>query len=118
VIIRRGSPSSVPRSAHLVLEQLAQRLDQRQVHPLGQAADVVVALDHRRRAAHRHALDHVGVERALGEEPRAGDGLASSSNTVDELAADDLALALGVGDPGQGVEEAIVASTTRRSTWK
>ena len=33
--------------AHLVLEELAQRLDQLQLHPLGQAADVVVALDHR-----------------------------------------------------------------------
>ena len=37
--------------AHLVLEQLAQRLDQLHVHPLGQAADVVVALDRHRRPA-------------------------------------------------------------------
>ena len=31
--------------AHLVLEQLAQRLDQLQLHALGQAADIVVRLD-------------------------------------------------------------------------
>ena len=31
--------------AHLVLEQLAQRLDQLQVHALRQAADIVVRLD-------------------------------------------------------------------------
>ena len=30
---------------HLVLEQLAQRLDQLHVHALGQAADIVVRLD-------------------------------------------------------------------------
>ena len=39
-------PSSSPTCAHLVLEQLAQRLDQLEPHPLGQAADVVMALDH------------------------------------------------------------------------
>ena len=31
--------------AHLVLEQVAQRLDQLELHVLGQAADVVVGLD-------------------------------------------------------------------------
>ena len=31
--------------AHLVLEQFAQRLDQLQLHPLRQAADIVVRLD-------------------------------------------------------------------------
>ena len=31
--------------AHLVLEELAQGLDQVEVHPLGQAADIVVGLD-------------------------------------------------------------------------
>ena len=53
---------------HLVLEQFAQRLDQLHVHALGQAADIVVRLDrHRRAAGERHALDHIGVERALGQ---------------------------------------------------
>ena len=47
---RRRGRGRCPTSAHLVLEQLAQRLDQLELHPLGQAADVVVALDGGRRA--------------------------------------------------------------------
>jgi hypothetical protein len=49
-----------PTAPHLVLEQLAQRLDQLHAHPLGQPADVVVALDERRLADDRHRLDDVG----------------------------------------------------------
>src|SRR5207253_6191049 len=59
-----------PERADFVLEELAQRLDQPHLHPLGQAADVVVALDGSARALEGDALDHVGVERALGEEAR------------------------------------------------
>ena len=92
--------------AHLVLEQLAQRLDQLQVHALGQAADVVVRLDrHRRAAGERHALDHVGIERALREELRAADLLRLRLERLDEQAADDLALLLGVVDAVQLAEE-------------
>ena len=54
--------------ADLVLEQGPQRLDQLHLHVLGQAADVVVGLDRRRRAAVAAGLDHVGVERALDQE--------------------------------------------------
>ena len=73
--------------AHLVLEQLAQRLDQLQLHVLGQAADVVVALDHRRgAAAGRDALDHVRIERALGQERRALDLGRLAVEDVDEHA--------------------------------
>jgi hypothetical protein len=55
--------------AHLVLEQLAQRLDQLQLHVLGQAADVVVALDDVRLAGlAAGGLDHVRIDGALGEE--------------------------------------------------
>ena len=61
-----------------------------------QAADVVVRLDHLRAVAGRAALDHVRVERALGEELDRPSFFASSSNTRDELVADDLALPLGV----------------------
>jgi hypothetical protein len=67
---------------HLVLEQLAQRLDELHVHALGQAADIVVALDrHRGPAGERDALDHVGIERALGEELGAAELRASASKT-------------------------------------
>ena len=55
--------------ADLVLEERAQRLDQLELQVVGETADVVVGLD-RRRAGAATGLDHVGVERALHEEPR------------------------------------------------
>ena len=64
-------PSSSPERAHLVLEELAQRLDQLELHALGQPADVVVALDRPRDGPLDDTrLDHVGIERALHEEAR------------------------------------------------
>src|SRR6185437_6515925 len=65
----RRQPKLAAERPHLVLEQLAQRLDQLEPHALGQAADIVVRLDGRRRSAREgHALDDVWIERALGEE--------------------------------------------------
>ena len=102
--------------ADLVLEQRAQRLDQLELEVVGQAADVVVGLDVGGAGA-AAGLDDVGVERALHEE---ADLLAAASARVaddlglggledpDELAADDLALLLGVADPGERVEEALL----------
>ena len=101
-----GQAELAAERADLVLEQLAQRLDELHVHPLGQAADVVVALDrHRRAAGEADALDHVGVERALGEEIGAADLVRLVLEHVDEGLADELALGLGVGEPGEAVEE-------------
>ena len=103
--------------AHLVLEQFAQRLDQLQPHALGQAADVVVALDRRRRAAGEgDALDHVGIERALREKldrpaAVAGDAARLALEHVDEQPADRLALGLRVVDALERVEEGLRAST-------
>ena len=95
--------------AHLVLEQFAQRLDQLHVHALGQAADIVVRLDrHRRPAGERHALDHVGIERALRQELGAADLLRLRLEHVDEQLADGLALVLGIGDAGERVEEQLL----------
>ena len=75
-----GQPELLADRAHLVLEQVAQRLDELEVHVVGEAADVVVRLDDRVVGAAR--LDDVGVERALHEEPRvAADRVAASSNT-------------------------------------
>src|SRR5258706_6326931 len=88
----------------LVLEQLPQRLDQLELERLRQAADVVMALDHRRGAPHRGGLDHVGIERPLGQEVRLPHLIHGRLEDLDELPADDLALALRVGDalePGQ-----------------
>ena len=78
--------------AHFVLEQLAQRLDQLHPHPLGQAADVVMALDHRRLADDRHRLDDVGIQRALRQEIDLPELRRLGLEDVDERRADDLAL--------------------------
>ena len=101
-----GQAELAAERAHLVLEQLAQRLDQLHVHALGQAADIVVRLDgDRRPAGERHALDHVGIERALRQELGAAELLRFRLEHVDEQLADGLALLLGIGDAGERVEE-------------
>src|SRR5437660_918942 len=83
----------------------AQRLDQLHVHALGQAADIVVRLDrHRRPAGERHALDHVGVERALREKLRAADLLRLLLEHVDEQLADGLALDLRIAHAFERIE--------------
>ena len=57
--------------ADFVLEQFAQWLDQFEAQLLGQAADVVMQLDVGGGAGVAvAAFDHVGIERALGEETR------------------------------------------------
>ena len=77
-----GQPELAAKRPHLVLEQLAQGLDELHVHPLRQAADIVMRLDgDGGSAGERHALDDVGIERALGEERRAAGLVASSSKT-------------------------------------
>ena len=92
-----GQAELAAERAHLVLEQFAQRLDQLQVHALGQAADVVVRLDgDRRPAGERHALDDVGIERALRQELGAADLAGLGLEHVDEQAADGLALVFGI----------------------
>ena len=100
--------------AHFVLEQFAQRLDQLQLHVLRQAADIVMDLDgDRRPAGGRDAFDHVGIERALGEEFRAADLVALVVEHVDEGGADDLALLFGIADArraGRGTDR-------RASAW-
>ena len=68
-----SSPSSQPDAPHLVLEQLPQRLDELEAHALRQPADVVMALDRRGRPDDRHALDDVGIERALRQEVEAAE---------------------------------------------
>jgi hypothetical protein len=61
----------LPTAPDFVLEQQPQRLNQLELHVLGQAADIVMALDRGRRAHDGHALDHVRVQRALGEKIKA-----------------------------------------------
>ena len=111
--ISSGRPSSAPTCAHLVLEQVAQRLDQLEVHVLGQAAHVVVALDVG--GGLRAGLDHVGVQRALHEEPRARVLARDLLEHADELLADRLALGLGVGDARELREEPVLRPSRARA---
>ncbi|PLC12344.1 hypothetical protein AUQ48_08950 [Kocuria flava] len=110
-----GQAELAAHGADLVLEQGPQRLHELELQVLGQPAHVVVALDVGR-ALPAAGLDDVGVEGALDEEAHglallggaAGDLLGGGLEGADELAADDLALLLGIGHPGEGAEEALL----------
>ena len=96
--------------ANLVLEQHAERLHQTagelRAHIGRQTADVVVRLNHRA-ALDRAGFDHVRVNRALREEFHALELLGLVGEAVDELAADQLALRLRVGNARQLGQEAV-----------
>src|SRR5664280_276889 len=96
--------------AHFVLEQVFEWLDQLELHEVGQAADIVMALDGLRRPAHRARLDHVGIQRALHQPidfaVQLLDAVRLFLEDRDELVADDLALLLRLADAGQLAEEA------------
>jgi hypothetical protein len=72
-----------------VLEQHAERFDQLEAHPIGQAADVVVALDRRRRPDDRNAFDDVGIQGALREKVEVAQLLGALLEDVDERGADE-----------------------------
>jgi Sodium:sulfate symporter transmembrane region len=97
-----GQAELAAERTHLVLEQFAQRLDQLHVHALRQATDIVVRLDrHRRAAGERHALDHVGIERALHQELGTAELVSVGLEHVDEQLADGLALRFRIIDADQ-----------------
>ena len=92
----------------LVLEQVAQRLDELEAQVGRQATDVVVGLDllgGLRLGGRR--LDDVRVERALGQEVDPAELARLLLEDPDELVADDLAFLLRILDAGQPGEEAL-----------
>jgi hypothetical protein len=98
--------------AYFVLEQFAQRFEQLEVQLFGQAADVVMALDGMRLLGLRAGrFDHVGVDRALRQPFGVAELGGLGLEHLDELATDDLALLLRVGDALQVAHELRVAST-------
>ena len=62
-----GMPELLAEPPDLVLEELAERLHEREAELLGEAPHVVVGLDDRRRPLDRDRLDDVRVERPLRE---------------------------------------------------
>ena len=80
----------------LVLEQLAKRFDELEVHLFRQAADIVMCLDRDRSAAERDRFDHVRIKRALNEPLNIADPLCLSVEDVDELSTDRLTFLLRI----------------------
>ena len=102
-----GQPQRRAQRTHLVLEEVVERLDQIEMHAVGEGDQVVVALDGRGLAAGlaRAALDDVGVDGALRQvlhRPAAlGQLLRDGEELLPELRADDAALLLRLHDVGQ-----------------
>src|SRR5215203_5554873 len=98
-------PDREPRrnDAYFVLEEVPQRLDEVEVHDLGEAAHVVVALYPGGVAG--PTLYDVGVERTLHKESGVLEFARLLLEGADELLADDLALRLGVCDVSELVKE-------------
>ena len=86
-------------AAHLILEQIAQRFAELQIHAFRQSPHVVVAFDDRGAAG--TALNYIGVDGTLYQ---IGD-LAQFAGLLlkhpDEFLTDDFALLLRIGYPGQ-----------------
>ena len=94
--------------AHLVLEETAQGFDDLlEVHMVGEPADVVVTLDNDALAADA-GFHHVGVDGALREKIDAAELFGLRFKDADELLADDLALALRLGDAGKLGEKTLL----------
>src|SRR5690606_1115374 len=101
-----GQAEFAAERAHFVLEEFAQRLDQLELHALGQTADIVVRLDrHRRATGEGYALDYIGIERALRQEIHLADFFRFLVEDIDEKLADDLALLFGIGFSLERIEE-------------
>ena len=80
----------------------AQGFDELHLHTLGEAANIVVALDrHGRAAGEGHTFDDVGIKRALAEEIGAAELLGFFLESLDEQATNDLALGFRVADTFQ-----------------
>ena len=102
-----GQAQSLADHTDLVLEQQLDGLHQLEVQILGQTAHVVVGLDGLLALGGLLGLQNVGVDGTLGQE---GDALQLPGlvgEDGDELLADDLTLALGVGHAGQQAQEMV-----------
>ena len=100
--------------ANLVFEQPAQGLHQLELEIFRQPTHVVVALDLHRNPltgfgidARAGALDHIGIQGALGQVIEGSKPLALLFKHPDEFGANQLALLLGIGHPIELVDEAL-----------
>ncbi len=100
-----GQAQFLADGSDLVLEQVAQRLDELEFHVVGQAAHVVVGLD--RCGGSGAGLDDIGIERALDEKRGITNRRRRLLEHPDEGLPDDLSLPLRVGDPGELLEKPV-----------
>ena len=96
-------------SAHFVLEQFAQRLDEFHLHARGETADIVMRFDRDRGTAReRHAFDHVWIERALRKKIRAANFLRFLIEHIDKEFSNRLALHFWIADAFKRIEEQLL----------
>ena len=93
--------------AHLVLEQEREGLDQVEVDILGQPSDVMMRFYRRRRPSGRSALDHVRIQRPLGQKREGAVLQALLLEYVYEALSYDLPLRLRVADPGEPIQKLV-----------
>src|SRR5262249_17309075 len=92
--------------ADLVLKETLERLHELEVHFLGQAADIVMALDQSGRIApNGHRFDHVGIKRALRKKFGSSSPLGRALKKLDKCAPDDFSFALRINDAPEPLEE-------------
>ena len=90
-------------TAHLVLEQPFQRLAQFQVHLFGQSTHIMMALDDHARDA--ETLNPVGINSTLRQPLGIGNLLGFLIEHINKAGTNNLALALGIGNAFQFLEE-------------
>ena len=97
-----------PDVAHLVLEQFAQRFDEREAHPRLEATDVVMCFDgDRGTTARRSRLDDIRVERALHQEFGVAGTARRILEDIDERVTDDATFFLRVFHAAERIEETV-----------
>ena len=93
--------------AHFVFEELSERFDELELEPAWKATDVVMTLDHLGSTSQRHALDHVRIQRPLGQKAGAANFPGLFFEDRNELPADDLPFLFGIGHVLEPTEETI-----------
>ena len=109
-----GQAQGATHLAHLVFKQAPQWFHQLELEILGQAADVVVALDLDGNPlagfgidVGARRLDHIGIEGALGQEIKGTEALTFFLKYPNKFGADNLTFLLGIRNSSQLADEAI-----------
>ena len=109
-----GQPERRAQRAHLVFEEVVQRLNQVEMHALREGNQIVVRLDGARLPAGLAcaALDDVGVDGALGQvlhrAPVLSQILRHREELLPELRTDDAALLFRIGHTAQKLQVALL----------